>query len=592
MKEEDAQPRVMPHRPFRTLVRYNRPYARAYAAGAGLALLFVLVNLALPLVIRAIVASFENQTVTHQQLYAYVAILIGIALGSGVARYHQRMLMIGASRKFEFDLRNDYFRHVQRLGRRFFQRTPTGDIMARATNDLNYVREFIGPGIMYSVDMLSVPFTLGLMIYLSPRLTAFALIPLPFVSILVYFFVRYMNRQSKVVQEQFAVVTNRVQENLAGARVVKAHGIADRELETFARESAIYMRENVKLTAITSFAWPMIGLLVGATLLTVIWQGGKMVIGGTLTLADMSALMICMLMLAWPLAQFGWVLSLYQRGAVGMNRLSGILAETPEIQDGAGTDPEAAVERGAISLEAVTFRYDGAEVLHELTLEVPAGATLAIVGRTGSGKSTLVSLLTREYDPVSGVIRIDGHDTRRIPLAELRRKVVCVPQDAFIFSESIRDNVMVGNMNAPEEAFRAACDIAQFSADIAGMPAGADTLLGERGINLSGGQKQRLTLARAILCDPKILILDDALSAVDTHTEERILVGLRRFMAERTSILISHRISTVRDADHIVVLDDGRIAEQGTHAALVAAGGQYAEMHHRQLLEQSLEEQA
>ncbi|HNR32310.1 MAG TPA: ABC transporter ATP-binding protein [Candidatus Hydrogenedentes bacterium] len=581
-----------PGKPFLSLLRYNRPYWNEYAGGAALSLLHAALGAVMPLVVRGVVGAFESGAITYGRLGGLVGGLVGVFVIAGVGRYFQRTLMINASRKFEYDLRNDYYRRVLTLSRAFFNRTSTGDIMARATNDINFVRDFIGPGVMYTIDMLRVPVSLGMMIYLSAKLTLIAMIPLPFLSVAVYFLVRYMQRQSRVVQEQFSAITARVQENLAGARVVKAHGIADREVARFREEAEKYMRDNLRLVAVTSFAWPLIGILLGGAILLIIWRGGGFVLEGSLRLADLTAFLVCVIMLALPLAQFGWVLTLYQRGAVGMNRISEVLAATPDIRDEAGVRRDARIARGAIRFENVSFAYDGAAVLDNVSVDVAPGATVAIVGPTGSGKSTMVALITREYDPTAGRIRIDGTDLREIPLAVLREAIGCVPQDTFIFSDSIRHNLLLGRPDATEDEMRQACEIAQFAADVAEMPRGYDTLLGERGINLSGGQKQRLALARAILCKPCILVLDDALSSVDTQTEERILHGLRAVMATRTSIIISHRISAVRDADLIVVLEDGQVAETGDHAALVARAGLYAAMYRRQLLEKALEEEA
>lgn len=587
--------KAVPGRPLRSLLRYNRPYWRRYLLGAFLAAVFVTASLVIPLVVRAFIDAFEADGVDKGLLWTYFWGLVGAALVTDLARYFERTLIIGASRRFEFDLRNDYFAHVQRLSQSFFHRTSTGDIMARATNDMNYVRDLIGPALMGTVDMVRIPFTLGVMAYLSTQLTGLALVPLPFLSLAVYLLVRYMHRQSAVVQQLFADLSAMCQENLAGARVVRAYGIGAEETARFTRLSERYRRENVKLVAVMAMAWPLIGLLIGGTVLIVIWQGGKMVIHNALALGDLTAFLICMVMLAFPLAQFGWVVTLYQRGMVGMRRILNILGEQPDIRDGAHTDPDAAVPRGAIEFRHVGFAYPHeppANVLDEVSFTVAPGETIAIVGPTGAGKSTIAALLAREYDVCSGEIRVDGADIRRIPLKTLRKSLACVPQDAFLFSDTVRNNVTFGQPDASEERIRWALDTAQFTGVLEDLPDGLETLLGERGINLSGGQKQRLTIARAVLCPAPILLLDDALSSVDTHTEERILQGLRRVMAQRSCILIAHRISTVRDAGRILVLDAGRVAEQGTHDELLALDGRYAAMHRRQLLEAALEEEA
>lgn len=577
-------------RPFKSFLRYNRRYWRRYLGGALLAGFFMVVSLIMPLVIRMIVNGFENNTMTMPKVIWLFVALIAISLVSGVARYFERVLMIGASRLFEYDIRNDLFAHAQRLSRRFFNKTPTGDIMARATNDLNFVREFVGPGIMGTIDLVRVPVTLAMMLYLSTRLTLISLVPLPLISLMVYGFIRYSHRQSKKVQELFSVVNTSVQENLAGARVVKAYGMEEQAAGHFEVHARKYMRENIMLSAVMSFGFPFIGSIIGLITLVVVWQGGGMVIAGTLPLADFTAFMIYLTMLVFPLAHFGWILTLYQRGAVGMNRIAQITTAAPDIWDDEQTNGDAEVAGGGITFENVSFGFTpDTPMLDSLDFEAPAGATVAIVGPTGCGKTSLVSLIAREYDVDEGRILVDGHEIRTIPVRRLRGAIGYVPQDAFIFSDSIRENLRMGRPEATDADILAACGVAQFTSALEEMPKGLDTLLGERGINLSGGQKQRLSLARAILREPRILILDDSLSAVDTHTEEQILRGLRGVMAERTSFIVSHRISTIRHADLILVLSDGRIAERGGHDDLLVEGGIYARMYERQLLEEALE---
>ena len=409
-----------------------------------------------------------------------------------------------------------YFNRILAVSARFFHRMPTGDIMARATSDINHVRDFIGPGVMGTVDMILIPFTLAMMIYLSPRLTLYALLPLPALTILVYFFIRFIHRQSQVVQEIFATISERAQENLAGARVVRAYAIEDRETRAFESASQKYRRANIVLASVMSFMWPLIDLLVGIAILVIIYLGGRMVIAGDLALGDFTAFMVVTAMLTWPLVQFGWVLTLYQRGAVSMNRISEILNTPVEIADDENTCFDARVTRGSVRFENVCFRYrsDDADdkdwTVKDITFDISPGETLAIVGPTGAGKSTLISLLCRVYDPDMGRICIDGRDIRRYPLQTLRASLGCAPQDTFIFSDSIRENIRLANPDMDAAAILRACDIACLAADVAAMPNGLDTLLGERGVNLSGGQKQRLSIARALIRKPEIYIFDDS----------------------------------------------------------------------------------
>ena len=578
----------IPGKPFYSLLRYNLAYWRQYTVGMVLSIFFVVIGLLPPLLIGQVIDGMDQRSLTPSMLALNVGGILGVALFTGIARYYQRMLMIGASRAFEYDLRNDFFRHVQQQSPHFFHRVQTGDIMARATNDLNFVREFIGPGIMGTVDMLRIPFTLGMMIYISARLTAMTLIPLPLISIVVYVIIHYMHKQSRVVQELFSTVTARAQENLAGARVVKAYGIAEREVNAFKKLSKEYMRANVKLVALASFLFPLIGLIIGLITLVVIWQGGRMVIQGNLSIGNLTSYLMYMMMLTWPLVQFGWIITLYQRGMVGMERILGLLKEVPDIRDDEHTRHDAEITEGAIEFDDVSFAYNDTTVIDRVSFTVAPGETLAIVGSTGSGKSTIMSLIAREYDPVEGSVRIDGLDVRHYPLHTLRGALGFVPQDTFIFSDTVRGNLAMGRPVSEEDIWQA-CEVAQLTESIEAMEQGMDTLLGERGINLSGGQKQRLTLARAIVGNPQILLLDDALSSVDTQTEEKILQRLRNVMEARSTVIISHRVSTIRHADKILVMHEGCVVESGDHNSLLALDGKYAEMYQRQLLEDVLE---
>jgi ATP-binding cassette subfamily B protein len=570
-------------------------------------LVFLTVKLTMPLVFQAVIDDFDTGEATRDSLLYYFRILVLIAGMTAAARFLQRFLVGRASRKFEYDLRNDYFHHIQGLSQDFFHRTKTGDIMARATNDLNFVREFIGAGVMGAVDLFQIPFTLALLMHFSIRLTVVIMLAIPIASFVAYFILKWTRRQSHVVQTLFSGITSLAQENLAGARVVKAYDIAEREVDNFRKESEVYARQNLKLVAIRATVQPMMMMVIRISIVLTLWQGGLMVmrneaasrivlVNGWPTvqtsqfvLGDLMGFLVCMLMIAGSLSAFAGIAIIYQQGAAGMDRISEIMAKTPTVHDGDRTDPAITALRGSIRFKDVVFAYESQPVLRDISWECRPGQTVAIVGHTGSGKSTIMSLLTRLYDPVEGQVLLDCVDARQVPLKSLRGSVALVPQDTFLFSTTIRDNLTIGRPEATEEEIMEACRIALFDEALSGMEDGLDTLLGERGINLSGGQKQRLTIARALIQDPAILLLDDALSSVDTRTEERILRGLKDVMATRTSVVISHRVSTVRHADLILVMDEGEIVERGTHDELLPRKGVYSEMYDRQLLEDELE---
>lgn len=601
---------AVPGRPLLTLCRYNAPYWKAYLIGVLVGCIFQAVGLAMPIVFGAVVDDFDNRVMTRSMLWNYFYLLVLIAAVTAVARFSQRMFIGRASRKFEYDLRNDYFRHLQGLSQEFFNRTKTGDIMARATNDLNYVRDVIGAGIMRAVDMIQIPLSLIVLMYFSIKLTAVVLVVIPVASLFIYGLLKITRRQAHLVQSLFSGITSRAQENLAGARLVKAYDIAGREVQRFDRESEVYARANFKFVAIKASVMPILTLAFRVMLVVALWQGGLMVMRGESTLriivedgavaigsapfelGDLMGFITCLLMISGSLLGFALIAIMYQQGAAGMNRISEIMAETPAVCDNAQTDSTITTLRGGIKFEKVDFAFgDSQPVLRSISWACEPGASVAIVGPTGSGKSALMSLLTRTYDPTSGWVLLDGVDARRVPLKTLRGSTGLVPQDPFLFSDTIRANLTVGRPEVTDNEIMEACRVAQFDETLSGMDAGLDTLLGERGVNLSGGQKQRLTIARALLQDPAVILLDDALSSVDTHTEEEILKGLKNVMATRTSVIISHRVSTVRNADCILVLNEGQIAERGTHEELLTQGGLYADMYNRQLLEEELEDE-
>jgi ATP-binding cassette, subfamily B, multidrug efflux pump len=535
----------------------------------------------------------ETRQLDGSSLLVYAILIVALSLLAGFFTYLTRQTIIVVSRHIEVDLRNDFLSHIQKLSLSYFQNTSTGDLMAHATNDISAVRNVVGPGIMYPSDtIVTFAMTLVMMLASDWQLTLYALIPLPIVSYTVYKLGKAINQKFEGRQAQFSALTMRAQENLSGIRIVKAYVREAYEIARFRDMSIDYLDRNLVLAKIQSLLWPLMFLLVGCSLVIVVYVGGMKVIAHEITIGTLTAFFGYLLLLIWPMIAFGWVTNLMQQGAASMGRLAKILDTEPEITNTHITDFSIRELRGEIEFRDVSFTHRNTlqPTLSKINLTIASGTTVAIVGYTGSGKSTLINCIPRLYDVTGGTLLIDGHDIRTIPLEVLRSGIGYVPQETFLFSDTLLENIAYGTDNGSEEHIREAAEVSQITRDISDFPKGFQTMLGERGITLSGGQKQRTSIARAVMRNPRILILDDALSAVDTYTEEEILKRLRRVMKDRTSILISHRISTVKEADLIIVLDKGTIAERGTHDELVAFGGIYAELYEKQLLEEELQQ--
>jgi ATP-binding cassette subfamily B protein len=575
---------------LRTLLPYLRKYRRSVWVGVVFILFTNAFMLISPRVLKYAIDGLGTG-ITSTRLLLAAAMILGVSLLEGTCRYFMRQSMIVMSRLIEYDLRNDYFRHLQKMSRAFFHRNSTGDLMARATNDLGAVRTFVGPGLMYSSNtFVTAAGAFALMLTIDVKLTLYAMIPMPIMAIMVNRFMTRINDTFKRIQEQFARITTKAQENLSGIRVVKAYVRERHEIEGFRTLNKSYVKENLSLVRIESFLWGAMGFLSGLGGLVLLWLGGIEVIDGRITRGDFVAFYVYLGMLTWPMIALGWVINLAQQGSASMGRINKILQEQPAIADDAATDTGIKGIDGDIEFRDVGVSYGSDRwVLRNITLHIRRGMTVAIVGHVGSGKSTLVSLVSRLLDPTEGTILVDGKDIRKVPLEVLRRHIGFVPQETFLFSETIQENISFGVDGAAVEEIERAAQQAEIDHDIKDFPDKFSTLLGERGINLSGGQKQRVAIARALLRQPRILILDDALSSVDTYTEERILHHLRGIMRERTSLLISHRVSTVKDADLIVVLEEGRVAEQGDHDELLDKDGIYADLYRKQQLEEALE---
>jgi ATP-binding cassette subfamily B multidrug efflux pump len=549
--------------------------------------------------------------VTRAKLLEYGLLLIAIGLVGGVFRFLMRRILMSASRYIEYDIRNDFFARLETLPLAYFQEHRTGDLMSRATNDLSAVRMMIGPSVMYSAStILTFVVALTMMLLIDPRLTLWSLIPLPFVSISVKYFGSAIHKRFEQIQAQLSDISAVVQESLSGVRVIRAYRQEAAEMERFRRSNQEYLDRNRQLITIQGFFFPSMTFFMGLGTLLVLRFGSQEVILGRITLGQFVAFSVYLTMLSWPMIAFGWVTNMVQRGLASWKRMAEVLdAHVPDVSRASSTVDSVDI-RGAIEFRDLTFSYGTEPVLTHVSARIEAGQTVALVGLTGSGKSTLINLLSRLYEPPPRTVFLDGVDVRDVPLHVLRGAIGVVPQEPFLFSDTLEDNVafgldaLVGGGRAGraggageagwaggEERHQrvlAAAAVARLDKDVEAFPRGYNTLVGERGITLSGGQKQRTAIARAVAIDPRILILDDALSAVDTYTEEEILARLRTVMRARTSIIVSHRISTVRDADRIFVLRAGQIAEQGTHDELIRAGGLYAELHRKQLLEEEL----
>lgn len=569
------------------------PYLSRYRRKLFLGLLAVVatvaIGLATPLLLGGAIDALRV-AIGRATLLRYAGAIVAVTLAQGIFGFTQRMILVGMSRDIEFDLRNDYFASLERQPPAFFHDHPTGDLMARATNDLQAVRMVCGPAIMYTANTLLVGLgAMAFMLRIHPGLALVALFAMPVVALTTQFFGQRIHVLFQRVQEQFSDFSSRAQENLAGVRVVRAYAREDHEREEFRRFNQAYVDGNRRLIGWSVSFHPLLQTIIGLASAAVLWYGGSLVLRGRISVGQFVTFNFFLSKLVWPMIALGWVINLAQRGAASLARIQAVLATVPAIRDEPPLiDPPEL--RGEVTMRALTFAYRAGQpaVLRGIDLQVAAGQTVALVGRTGAGKSTLLSLIPRLNDPPPGSLALDGIDVRRLPLARLRSAIAMVPQETFLFSASLRDNIALGVPEALDAEVAEAARLAGLAEDLAAFPRGLDTMVGERGLTLSGGQKQRVALARALLRRPRILLLDDSLSAVDTQTEETILRHLRTVFVGRTVFLVSHRISTVKDADLILVLDGGEVLERGTHSQLLAAGGLYADLHQRQLLEEEL----
>jgi len=583
-----------PETEMRTVLKTAGPYLWRYRRGLGFGMGALLIKdllaAALPLVIRSGVDSL-TRGFRIGLVFQFAALLVGLSLIKGIFQYWMRVILIGISRDVEYDLRNDLFSHLVTLSSDFYGRFRTGDIMARATNDLNAVRMMLGPGIMYWTEtMFTAILTIAVMLSVDWKLTLISLIPAPLVSVVVILFGQRIHHRFEIIQKMFSDISSRVQETLSGVRVIRAYAQEAAEMRKFETLNQDYIAQNIRLARLSALFMPLLQALVGLSFLIVLLAGGYRLLQHRISLGSFVMFNTYMGMLVWPMIALGWVVNLMQRGMASWGRIMELMKEQPGIRkrEFAVAAPPGPIA-GGLEYDDVEVRYPTGAALKKVDLEIPGGSTVAIVGHTGSGKSTLVSLIPRLLDPTRGAVYLDGVDLKDLDPEWLRRQIGFVPQETFLFSATLGQNIAWGVEEATETEIARAAELAGLGPDIASFPAGFETMIGERGLTLSGGQKQRVAIARALLRDPRILILDDALSSVDTLTEERILTGLAGVMRGRTTILISHRVSTVQTAGRIFVIEHGQIAEQGTHAELITSGGYYADLYQKQLLEEELE---
>jgi ATP-binding cassette subfamily B protein len=580
---------------LKPLVPYLKRYKRAFFWGGVSVVLSNAIWILFPHLLGIALDDLKTG-VTQQKILRYAGLLVLVSLGRGIFLFLTRWVLIGISRDIEFDLRNDLFRQLEKQSAGYYAEHRTGDIMARMTNDLNAVRMLLGPAIMYSAN--TVVFSVGAVYFLlriSPFLTLVALVPLPLASVLVQTMGRKIHERFERIQAQFSEISAQAQENFSGARLVRAFAQEEPQIASFETANRENVRRGLRLVQLMGMLWPTLEFILGLSLAITLLVGGHEVVSGRIRVGDFTAFTVYMMMLTWPVIALGWVVNLVQRGTASVIRIDELMTEKPTIDDAAADrtlGPETRL-KGKIDFRHLNFAYTDTEgkpveVLHDINLEIPAGTSLALVGPTGSGKSTLVGLIARLYDAAPGMVLIDDRPVRDYPLATLRANIGFVPQETFLFSESIRENIALGAPQASMEDVLAAAEAAHIRREFEEFPHGMDTAVGERGLTLSGGQKQRTAIARAVVRDPAILVLDDALASVDTYTEETILRQLREVMVDRTTIFISHRISTVRHADRIAVLVNGRIAELGTHEELLSLGHFYANLYEKQLLEEEL----
>jgi len=585
---------------LRPLFPYMRRYRRDFFWGGVSIVLSNMVAILFPLVVGMVIDGL-NTGVTRRKIFIYSAMLLSVTVGKGIFLFLSRLILIGISRDIEFDLRNDLFRQLERQQASYYHEHRTGDIMARMTNDLNAVRMLLGPAIMYSAN--TVLFSIGALFFLlriSPFLTLVALVPLPLASILVQGLGKRIHDRFERIQAMFSDISAHAQENFSGARLIRAFAQEEAQIASFDKANREYIRRGLRLVQLMGMLWPTLEFVLGLALAITLLVGGHEVLTHRISVGGFVAFNTYMMMMTWPIIAVGWVVNLFQRGTASVTRINELLTEAPTIDD-RGADPGMPADwrvRGEIEFRELTFAYptdaknvaaaQAKVVLHSISLKIPAGSSLAIVGPTGSGKSTLVNLIPRLYDAPGGSVLLDGRPLHEYPLQTLRENIGFVPQETFLFSETLRENIAFGVPGASDEGVFRAAEAAHIRKEFDEFPKGFQTMVGERGVTLSGGQKQRSAIARAVLRDPRVLILDDALASVDTYTEEQILNELRRIMRGRTTIFISHRISTVRHADRIVVLKEGSVVEYGTHEALLARDGYYAGLFQKQLLEEEL----